>query len=69
MSEIVTVLFENTGILVDFLCSFQEQYCGFFFSVNREIPNKLHTSTPEFNLFYLDDLASDVLPYGWDLYL
>lgn len=33
------------------------------FSVDREIPNELHTSTPEFNFFYIDDLASDVLPY------
>lgn len=32
------------------------------FCVDREIPNKLHTSTPEFNFFYIDDLASDVLP-------
>lgn len=29
---------------------------------HREIPNALHTSTPEFNFFYIDDLASDVLP-------
>lgn len=32
------------------------------FCVDREIPNELHTSTPEFNFFYIDDLASDVLP-------
>lgn len=30
--------------------------------VGREIPNELHTSTPEYNFFYIDDLASDVLP-------
>lgn len=30
--------------------------------VGREIPNALHTSTPEFNFFYIDDLASNVLP-------
>lgn len=30
--------------------------------VHREIPNALHTSTPEFTFFYVDNLASDVLP-------